>query len=34
MENNPEAILRYNKLKEKDKRWERGNSFTIKPRLW
>jgi len=34
MENNPEAILRYNKLKEKDKRWEQGNSFTIKPRLW
>lgn len=34
IENNPEAILRYNKLKEKNKRWEQGNSFTIKPRLW
>lgn len=33
MENNPNAILRYNKLKEKN-RWEQGESFTIKPRLW
>lgn len=31
MENNPEAILRYNLSTGK---WEQGTSFTIKPRVW
>ena len=31
MENNPNAILRYNLPTDK---WEQGTSFTIKPRVW